>query len=57
MQRNSMQGMEGLPSMDDAQIEDMWLDFSRRIRAGEVQGASGQVILALVCVVGCMGCT
>lgn len=48
MQRNSMQGMEGLPSMDDAQIEDMWLDFSRRIRAGEVQGASGQVILALV---------
>jgi hypothetical protein len=31
--------------MDDAQIEDMWLDFSRRIRAGEVQAAGRQVII------------
>ena len=33
--------------MDEAQIEDMWMDFSRRIRAGEVQSAGGQVVVPL----------
>ena len=27
--------------MDEAQIEDMWLDFSKKIRAGEVSGGNG----------------
>ena len=40
-----MQGMEGFPTMDEDQVEDMWVDFSRRIRAGEVQGGAGQVIV------------
>jgi hypothetical protein len=50
MQQGSMQGLqgaEGLPAMDDEQIEDMWVDFSRRIRAGEVSGGAGQVTLPL----------
>ena len=36
-----MRGAGGLPPMDDDQIEDMWLDFSKKIRAGEVGAGAG----------------
>jgi hypothetical protein len=40
-QMGSLDAVEGLPAMDEAQIEDMWLDFSKKIRAGEVSGGNG----------------
>jgi hypothetical protein len=35
----SLGSVDGIPAMDEAQIEDMWLDFSKKIRLGEVGGA------------------